>query len=138
MAYQRSTKSLSTRYLRKCCWTSWAFGKPTTKAGILSNVIVILYRNSPTAKNGQVCRDEVSSIEAAYGSRSNGNDRLNVSFIAVSKDHNAQIRSPDSFDKDQKEQKIPAGRRLVITKQMDAKGTWEFVIQGHQSMKKDN
>ena len=96
---------------------------------------VIIYRNGRSAKNGQAFSEELSSIET-YLSKFLNNKPLNLTFIAVSKDHNARVRTPESLGHNPEAQEIPAKPVLVRTREAEEDKTWEFVIQGHKPMKK--
>ena len=98
-----------------------------------SNVIV--YRNGSSARNGHAFSEEVSSIET-YLSKVTNSKPPTLTFIAVSKDHNAQFRTPESLTRNPEAQEIPAKPVLVRTREREGDKTWEFVIQGHTPMKK--
>lgn len=96
---------------------------------------VIIYRNGPSARNRQAFSEEISMIET-YLSRVPNKEPPTLTFIAVSKDHNAQFRTPESLSHSPEAQEIPAKPVLIRTGEGERDKTWEFVIQGHKPMKK--
>ncbi|KAL8789268.1 MAG: hypothetical protein Q9195_006914 [Heterodermia aff. obscurata] len=98
---------------------------------------IIIYLNGSTARKGQGFPEELSNIQTSLH-KITKSERPNLTVIAVSKDHNAQLRTPESLTHDPEAQEIPAKPILVRTAEREKEKTWEFVIQGHKPMKKNN
>ena len=96
---------------------------------------IIVYINGSRARTVQAFPKEFSDIETSLR-KNTKSERLNLTLIAVSKDHNAKFRTPESLTRDLEAQKIPKKPVLVRTRERDGDKTWEFVIQGHKPMKK--
>ena len=97
---------------------------------------IIVYINGSTARNGQAVPEEFSNIESSVREFTKS-ERLTLTLIAVSKDHNAKFRTLESLTRDREAQEIPAKPVLVRTRERNDDTTWEFVIQGHKPMKKE-
>ena len=96
---------------------------------------IIVYINGSTASNGQAFPEALSNIETSLRKHTKS-ERPTLTLIAVSKDHNAKFRTPESLTHNPEAQEIPAKPVLVRTKERIGDKTWEFVIQGHKPMKK--
>lgn len=96
---------------------------------------IIIYLNGSTARTGQAFLEKSSEIETLLG-KITKSECPSLTFIAVSKDHNAKFRTPESLTRNPEAQEIPAKPVLVRTREREKDETWEFVIQGHKPMKK--
>ena len=96
---------------------------------------IIVYINGAAASNGQASPEAISHIETSLRKKTRS-ERPTLTLIAVSKDHNAKFRTPESLTRKPEAQEIPAKPVLVRTKERIGDKTWEFVIQGHKPMKK--
>ena len=101
---------------------------------------IIIYYNNLDVKHGSAGTEKVESLQKAWEAtykeaKLDAHARPELMVIAVNKDHQAQLRTPSSIDKDRAAEKIPHETILVRTSGKDEDKAWEFVVQGHKPLK---